>query len=92
MALFLAIARGDEPVSYDPPPMMDQMDVPPMSEYVPSDDYYPKDFRLLDCWQCFKAQGKVCKDKDYTSLYGHVLTTNPGRIFCCKQDYNEEYC
>lgn len=32
----------------------------PMSEYVPSDDWCswqdcPKEFRILDCWQCFQA-------------------------------------
>lgn len=45
-----------------------------MSEYnppsVPDDAsyYYPKDFRILDCWECFEAQGKVCQEVNYNEM------------------------
>ena len=38
----------------------------PMSEYSPmkfppgSGIYYPENFRILDCWKCFEAKGKMC--------------------------------
>lgn len=66
--------------------------IPTMADYVPSGSNYPKDFRILDCWQCFEAQGKVCMDKDHQSLIQHIETTKSSAIFCCKQDYNEGYC
>lgn len=53
-------------------PVIGNDPIPPMSEYVPSDPKYPKDFRILDCWQCFQAQGKMCKDKDHASLMDHI--------------------
>ena len=46
--------------------------IPPMSEYVPLDSTYPEDFRILDCWQCFQAKGKVCTESNYESMIKHV--------------------
>lgn len=41
----------------------------PMKDYVPPSDldndpnyYYPTNYRILNCWECFEAQGKVCMD------------------------------
>lgn len=66
----------------------------PMSEYSPSPfcKDCPKDFRVLDCWQCFEAQGKVCMDKNHRSLYYHMETSKAGAVFCCDPNYNEGYC
>ena len=41
----------------------------PMSEYTApereSEQFvYPEDYRILDCWQCFEAKGKMCVDKN----------------------------
>ena len=51
-------SQADGMVPVDPP----IGDIWAMADYVPSDSSYPKDFRILDCWQCFEAQGKVCMD------------------------------
>jgi len=32
----------------------------PMSEY-------DKEFRVLSCWECFEAEGKMCRNKDSKS-------------------------
>ena len=69
--------------------------IPPMSVYRPNTGTCPKcpkDYRVLDCWQCFEAQGKVCMDKTHGSLLHHVETSRRSAVFCCKQDYNEGYC
>lgn len=64
----------------------------PMTEYVPPDSYYPSDYRVLDCWQCFEAQGKICHDEGHKSLFHHTKTAINGYGFCCKPGYNEGYC
>jgi hypothetical protein len=71
--------------------------IPLMDDYVPPNDQwttYPDNYRVLDCWQCFQAQGKVCMDKDHQSLFNtnHIETSKKGQIFCCKNDYNEGHC
>ena len=65
-----------------------------MATYVPDAGCpnCPKDFRVLDCWECFQAQGKVCMDKSHNTLMHHLQTSKTSAIFCCKQDNNKEYC
>ena len=68
-----------------------------MSEYVPSyiperNGYHPENFRLLNCWECYQAQGKMCIDKEHDSLYEITKSSFFGDGFCCKPDYNEGYC
>ena len=86
-------AENEEKIEVDRPPS-DITKIPTMANYVPSDDCpnCPKDFRILDCWQCWQAQGKVCMDRDHGSMAHFIRTTNTGATFCCKQDYNEGYC
>ena len=42
-----------------------------MSDYVPptvpatASYFYPSDYRILNCWECFEAHGKICMDEDY---------------------------
>ena len=41
---------------------------------VPMEEYKPPlgqsaDWRALDCWQCFEAQGRMCHSRDYSSLW-----------------------
>lgn len=70
-------------------------DVPTMADYVPSQwcgANCPTDYRISDCWQCYKAQGKVCMDRDHGSMMHWIQTSNVGAVFCCKQDYNEGFC
>jgi len=28
---------------------------------------YDKEFRVLSCWECFEAEGKMCRNKDSKS-------------------------
>lgn len=87
----IALSRGDQLLK-DPAPIV------PMSEYVPTEVppnagyYYPKNFRILNCWQCFEAKGKICIDEDQGNLFSHTGSSVVGNAFCCKQDYNEDYC
>ena len=69
----------------------------PMSAYIAptSDDpekYYPRGYRVLDCWQCFRAKGKMCLDKYDRPSFGHTGSMIAGDAFCCRGDYNGEYC
>ena len=51
-------------------PVIDsQSPLVPMMDYVPPSDldndpnyFYPTDYRVLNCWDCFQAKGKVCID------------------------------
>lgn len=82
----------------------DDFDAPivPMDEYVPSytysqfDQYYiPKNFRLLNCWECFQAQGKMCIERDlkfHGGIMSHTTTKSRGDAFCCKQGFDEGFC
>lgn len=70
-----------------------------MKDYAPPKDldnhskyYYPTDYRILNCWECFEAQGKLCMDQGHNSLYHLTGSSNPGNAFCCKPDSNEGYC
>lgn len=70
-----------------------------MADYVPPSDfdndpnnYYPSDYRILNCWECFEAQGKICTDFGHNSLHHHTKSSNPGNAFCCKPDANDGYC
>lgn len=70
-----------------------------MSQYKPPGDldgnpnyFYPKNYRILDCFECFEAQGKLCIDKGTSNLYPHTRSSNAANAFCCKPDYNEGYC
>lgn len=71
----------------------------PMEEYQPPNDldgnpkfYYPTEYRILNCWECFEAQGKMCLDAGHNSLYHHTKTSDPGGAFCCKPDSTDGYC
>ena len=71
----------------------------PMADYVPPNDldndpnyYYPADYRILNCWDCFAAEGKVCIDQGHNSLFHHTGSSDPGNAFCCKPDADTGYC
>lgn len=71
----------------------------PMSQYTPPKDldstpnlFYPKDYRILNCWECFQAEGKICMDQGHNSLYHHTKSSDPGNVFCCKPDVHTGYC
>lgn len=71
----------------------------PMADYVPPAHFandpnyhYPTGYRVLDCWECFEAQGKVCMDEGHNSLYHHTKSSDPGNAFCCKPDSTDGYC
>lgn len=71
----------------------------PMAEYTPPSDfdnnpklYYPNYYRVLNCWECFEAEGKICMDSGHNSLYHHTKSSDPGSAFCCKPDSDEGYC
>lgn len=70
-----------------------------MKDYVPPSDFdnvpgmfYPTDYRILNCWECFQAQGKVCHEKGHNSLYYYTKSSDPGNTFCCKPDVNTGFC
>ena len=58
---------------------------------------YKKYYRIVDCWDCFQAQGRMCHKKDYDfSDMRYVMnvlrTSNLGKAVCCKPDSTEGYC
>lgn len=71
----------------------------PMASYSPPNDlngnnfyYYPSEYRVLNCWECFEAEGKICTDFGHNSLYHHTKSSDPGNAFCCKPDSKDGYC
>ena len=63
----------------------DSSPIVPMSEYS-------KNYRTLNGWECFKANGKLCHDKDNRSMIKVTGSSNAGHGVCCKPDYNGEHC
>ena len=51
----------------------------PMSEYT-------KNYRSLDGWECFKAEGKFCRHKSNKSMIKVTGSSNIGHGICCKPD------
>ena len=64
----LAYARADSSYLTDKKIDDDFMgELVPMKDYVPDKFhgpfdglYYPDSLRILNCWECFEAQGKMC--------------------------------
>ncbi len=61
------------------------------SKLVPMDDY-DKEYRVLSCWECFSANGKMCSYVDNRSMYYLTRSSNPGHGICCKPDSNVRLC
>lgn len=65
------------------------------TDLVPMKDY-KNYYRVLDCWQCFQAQGRICHRKDYvyTPQYRIQVLRSPniGNGVCCKPDSTQGHC
>lgn len=57
------------------------------SPIVPMRDY-KYNYRTLNGWECFEAQGKFCHDSNHQSMFLITGSTNYGHGICCKPDYN----
>lgn len=53
---------------------------------------YTNNYRTLNCWECFDARGKMCHDKDYSSMFRVTGSSNFGHAVCCKPDYEGQHC
>ena len=60
----------------------------PMSEYGNDTTY----FRVLDCWQCFQAAGRMCHRSDYVHNITETKKSIDGYGICCKPDATDEEC
>jgi hypothetical protein len=40
----------------------------PTRPIVPMSQYAKADFRVLDCGQCFQAEGRICHDEKYETM------------------------
>ena len=63
----------------------DYSDLVKMSEYK-------KDYRTLNCWECFEAAGKMCHDRDHKSMIKVTGSSNFGHGVCCKPGSTNEHC
>ena len=61
------------------------------SELVDMADY-SKNYRTLDCWECFQAKGKMCHPRNYQSIMLLTGSSNFGHSICCKPDYTGNNC
>lgn len=57
----------------------------PMTDYV---SY----FRVLDCWECFQAQGRMCFDRFYRHMLYKTESANRGLGICCRPQANGDLC
>ena len=69
----------------------------PMESYTApvsssADSFYPSDYRVLDCWQCFEARGRMCIDTSASNLFLFTRSSDFGKAFCCKPDSVGGYC
>ena len=48
--------------------------------------------RILDCWQCFQAKGRMCVDKHYAHMMSITKSSNQGYGVCCRPDTTEGLC
>jgi hypothetical protein len=67
----------------------------PRMEVISMEDFYlekGEEWRTLNCWECFEAQGKMCHDEDYNSMTSVTNSRDPGDQVCCRAGYNGEYC
>ena len=69
--------------------MVDPGPLIPMSDY--NNDATPG-FRVLNCFDCFSARGKMCIDKEYRSLFYKTQSSNEAKGICCKPDHKSGYC
>jgi len=53
---------------------------------------YKKNYRTLDCWECFEAKGKMCHHKSQKSMMKETGSSNAGHGICCKPDYEGKLC
>lgn len=53
---------------------------------------YRSDFRPLDCWDCFEAQGKMCHNRDASKHKKLLGKNNLYMGICCKPDSTDEEC
>jgi hypothetical protein len=95
LAYFAAFTVNAEPQAIRDPtrPLV------PMNQYTPPTDldsdpnyYYPSEYRVLNCWECFEAQGRICIDEGHNSLYHHTGSSDKGNAFCCKPGSTHKYC
>lgn len=78
-ALILSIAFSGVSGQYDRSPLVSMKD-------------YSKNYRTFSGWECFKAEGKFCHDKDHDSMAKVTGSSNFGHGVCCKPDYTGEHC
>ena len=45
---------------------------------------YDKDYRTLSCWECFRAEGRMCRYRNNKSMIHFTGSSNPGHGMCCK--------
>ena len=81
MFLFLSVlfVISGVKAAYDYGPLV------PMSEYS-------SNWRVLDVWDCFTAEGKFCVEKDYNSMIKLTGSSNRAHGICCKKDYVDTHC
>jgi hypothetical protein len=67
---------------------------------------WTENYKTLDCYQCFQAQGKMCHDINHTSWnltaeekaakvvlnQSRIDSTNPGYAVCCKPGFSGAHC
>lgn len=49
-------------------------------------------YRVLNCFECFEAKGKMCIDKTYVTLFHKTQSSHEARGICCKQSSTEGFC
>jgi hypothetical protein len=53
---------------------------------------YDQNFRALDCWDCFEAQGKTCHNRD-ASKHKELIGKDSNFLgVCCKPGSTDKEC
>ena len=64
----------------------------PTRPIVKMSEYTKSDHRVLDCGQCFAAEGRICHSESYGTMIQETKSSNMGNAICCKEGATSEYC
>ena len=65
---------------------------PDVKPLVDMKDWTEGYYRILDCFECFTAKGRMCHKTDFSSTAFDTWESNRALSFCCKNDATEEFC
>lgn len=66
----------------------------PTRPLVPMAEYEDFDYRTLNCWECWEAEGRICHhfEYDHGAIFRDIKSGNTGDGVCCKNNVEKGLC